>query len=237
MLKNGKSLLLAAAVCVWAAAAVSAAEPVAPGAAAPSAEAGPFTLPPLPYGEAALSPFISTETVQYHYGKHHKTYVAVLNKLTAGKPEADRTLEELVKTVPAGPLYNAAAQVWTHTFYWNSLKPNGGGEPSGDLAAAIARDFGSYAKFRDQFSQAGVSLFGSGWAWLVLDNGKLKVVQTSNAENPMRQGQTPLLVVDVWEHAYYIDYRNVRAKYVDTVIDHLLNWGFAEANFAKAGKP
>jgi Fe-Mn family superoxide dismutase len=223
MSNNGKSLLLAAALCVWAAAASSAAEPVAPGAAAPKTKTGQFVLPPLPYVEGALSPFISTETVQYHYGKHHKGYVTVLNNLTAGKPEAGWTLEELVKTVPTGPLFNAAAQVWNHTFYWNSLKPNGGGEPSGDLAAAIARDFGSFEQFREQFAQAAGSLFGSGWVWLVLDNGKLKVAQTSNADNPLRQGQTPLLTLDVWEHAYYIDYRNARPKYVEAFWK-LVNW-------------
>jgi Fe-Mn family superoxide dismutase len=199
--------------------------------------AAPFTQPPLPYDQGALAPFISAETMQYHYGKHQKGYVDILNKLVAGKPEAGRTLEELVKAAPAGPLFNASAQVWNHTFYWNSLKPNGGGEPSGKVAEAIKRDFGSYAQFREQFAQAATSLFGSGWAWLVLEDGKLKVVQTSNADNPMRRGQTALLVLDVWEHAYYIDYRNARAKYVAAAIDHLLNWDFAAANLAKARQP
>ncbi|MCX5795186.1 MAG: superoxide dismutase [Elusimicrobia bacterium] len=198
--------------------------------------AGAFTQPPLPYDQGALAPFISAETMQYHYGKHQKGYVDILNKLVAGKPEAGRTLEELVKTAPTGPLFNASAQVWNHTFYWNSLKPKGGGQPAGDLAAAIKRDFGSFAEFRTQFAQAATSLFGSGWAWLVLDHGQLKVVQTSNADNPLRHGQTALLVLDVWEHAYYIDYRNARAKYVDAVIDDLVNWDFAAANYAQAVK-
>ena len=208
-------------------------------AAACALLAGPvsaFDQPPLPYAEDALAPAVSAETLRFHYGKHHKAYVDVLNKLTAGTPEAGRGLEELVKTAPPGPLFNAAGQVWNHAFYWRSLKPQGGGEPSGALAEAIKRDFGSYAKFREEFARAATTLFGSGWAWLVLDGGKLKVVQTSNADNPLRRGQKPLLVVDVWEHAYYIDYRNARAQYVDACLDHLLAWDFAEANLA-AGAP
>jgi len=222
-------LLLAAALSVAGLGSSLAAE--TPVAATPAPET--FTLPPLPYDLGALAPVISAETMQYHYGKHHRAYVDNLNKLVAGKPEAGRALDELVMTA-SGPLFNNAAQVWNHAFYWNSLKPKGGGEPSGDLAAAIQRDFGSFAEFRSQLSQAAGSLFGSGWAWLVWDNGRLKVTQTSNADNPMRHGQVALLGLDVWEHAYYIDYRNARAKYVDAVIAQLLNWDFAAANYAKA---
>jgi Fe-Mn family superoxide dismutase len=159
-----------------------------------------------------------------------------LNKLVAGKPEASRTIPDIIKTADAGPLFNNAAQVWNHDFYWNSLKPKGGGEPSGDLAAALKRDFGSFAEFRKQFAQAATSLFGSGWAWLALANGIVQVMQTSDADNPMHHKHKPLLVLDVWEHAYYIDYRNARGKYVDAVIDNLLNWDFAAANYAQAVK-
>ena len=135
-----------------------------------------------------------------------------------------------------GPLFNNAAQVWNHTFYWNSLKPKGGGEPAGELAEAVKRDFGSYAKLREELARAAVSQFGSGWAWLVLEDGKLKVVQTANADLPMKHGQTALLTLDVWEHAYYLDYRNARAKHVDVVLDSLVNWDFAAANYARATK-
>jgi Fe-Mn family superoxide dismutase len=214
----------------------SAAEPAASTAGTPQTAAGPFTLPPLPYDQGALAPHISAETVLFHYGKHHKGYVDNLNKLAAGKPEAGRTLQDIIMTAAPGPLFNNAAQIWNHTFYWNNLKPKGGGKPSGDLAAALDRDFGSFAEFRMQFVQAATSLFGSGWAWLVLDQGKLKVVQSSNADNPMRHHQTALLALDVWEHAYYIDYRNARAKYLDALVDNLLNWEFAAANYAAAVK-
>ena len=189
------------------------------------AAAGPFVLPALPYAQDALAPFISAETLAFHYGRHHKAYVENLNKLAAGKPEAE------------GPLFNNAAQVWNHTFYWNGLKPKGGGKPTGDLAAAISRDFGSFEKFREEFSQACQSLFGSGWVWLVWDGSRLKVVQTSNADLPMRHGQKALFVADVWEHAYYIDYRNERAKYVDAVLDHMVNWDWVAANLKSARTP
>jgi Fe-Mn family superoxide dismutase len=211
----------------------AAGEPAAP-ALAPAA--GPFEQPPLPYAKDAMVPWISAETFEYHHGKHQKAYVDILNKLVADKPEAKMSLEEIIMKAAPGPLFNAAAQVWNHTFFWNSLKPKGGGEPTGELAEAIKRDFGSYAKFREEFAKAATGLFGSGWAWLVYDGGKLKVVQTSNADLPMRHGQAALLVIDVWEHAYYIDYRNARAKYVDAVIDHLLNWDFAAANYEQAAK-
>jgi Fe-Mn family superoxide dismutase len=234
MLTRKEFLCLAATLPTLAAALESDAQPAGSPAAAPQTGSGPFALAPLPYDQAALSPFISAETLSFHYGKHHKGYVDNLNKLVAGKPESGRTIQELVMTAAPGPLFNNAAQVWNHTFYWNSLKPKGGGEPSGDLAAALNRDFGSFKEFRTQLAQAAASLFGSGWAWLIQEQGKLKVVQTPNADNPLRNDQTPLLVLDVWEHAYYIDYRNARAKYLDAVIDNLINWDFAASNLASA---
>ena len=188
-----------------------------------------FTLPPLPYDKSALAPHISAETLEFHYGKHHKTYVDTLNKLTEGKPEAEKSLEEIIKS-SEGPLFNNAAQVWNHTFYWSSMKPNGGGQPTGDLLAAINRDLGSVEKFAEQFTQAGATQFGSGWAWLVLENGKLAVTKTPNADLPMKHGQKALLTMDVWEHAYYIDYRNARPKYMETFLKSLINWDFASQN-------
>ena len=191
-----------------------------------------FTLPPLPYDKSALAPHISAETLEFHYGKHHKTYVDTLNKLTEGKPEAEKSLEEIIKS-SEGPLFNNAAQVWNHTFYWSSMKPNGGGQPTGDLLAAINRDLGSVEKFAEQFTQAGATQFGSGWAWLVLENGKLAVTKTPNADLPMKHGQKALLTMDVWEHAYYIDYRNARPKYMETFLKSLINWDFALENLKK----
>jgi len=175
---------------------------------------------------------MSAETFDYHHGKHHQAYVTKLNELTAGKPEANKSLEELIKTTDGG-VFNNAAQVWNHTFFWNCMKPQGGGAPSGALADAITRDFGSFDKFKEAFSQAAATRFGSGWAWLVADGGKLAVVSTANAENPLQQGKTPLLTIDVWEHAYYIDYRNARPKFIETFLAHLVNWDFVAANFAK----
>jgi Fe-Mn family superoxide dismutase len=192
-----------------------------------------FTLPPLPYDKKALAPHISEETLEYHHGKHHKAYVDKLNELLAGKPEADKSLEDVIKGAEAGPVFNNAAQIWNHTFYWSSMKPGGGGQPTGDLLAAITRDFGSVEKFAEQFTQAGITQFGSGWAWLVLENGKLAVTKTPNADLPMKHGQTALLTMDVWEHAYYIDYRNARPKYIDTFLKSLANWDFALANLKK----
>lgn len=191
-----------------------------------------FELPPLPYPKDALAPHMSAETFDYHHGKHHQAYVTKLNELTAGKPEANKSLEELIKTTDGG-VFNNAAQVWNHTFFWNCMKPQGGGAPSGALADAITRDFGSFDKFKEAFSQAAATRFGSGWAWLVADGGKLAVVSTANAENPLQQGKTPLLTIDVWEHAYYIDYRNARPKFIETFLAHLVNWDFVAANFAK----
>ena len=192
-----------------------------------------FELPPLPYPKDALAPLISAETFDYHYGKHHQAYVTNLNAAIAGKPEEKKSLEEIILSSD-GPLFNNSAQVWNHTFFWNSLKPKGGGKPSGDLAQAIDRDFGGFDKFREQFVQAAVKQFGSGWAWLVAEGGKLKITSTSNADLPLKHKQTALFTVDVWEHAYYIDYRNARQKFVEAVVDSLANWDFVGENLKKA---
>ncbi|GAB6067700.1 superoxide dismutase [Fe] [Methylothermus subterraneus] len=187
-------------------------------------------LPPLPYAMDALEPYISKETLEYHYGKHHKAYVDNLNNLIPGTEFENLTLEEIILKA-SGPIFNNAAQVWNHTFYWNSMAPNGGGEPEGKLADAIRRDFGSFEAFKEAFSKAAVALFGSGWAWLVKSGDKLEIVQTSNAGNPLTSGKKPLLTCDVWEHAYYIDYRNARPKYVENFWN-LVNWDFAARNLA-----
>ncbi len=189
----------------------------------------PFTLPELPYAWDALAPHISKETLEYHYGKHHNAYVTNLNNLTDGKPENNKSLETLIKTAK-GPIFNNAAQVWNHTFYWNCLKPQGGGLPEGALLEAINASFESFEEFKTLFTKMAIGLFGSGWVWLVKDeDGTLGIEAMSNAGNPFTNGQTPLLTCDVWEHAYYIDYRNARAKYVETFWN-LVNWEFAAKN-------
>lgn len=188
-------------------------------------------LPPLPYAMNALAPHISQETLEYHYGKHHKTYVDNLNKLIPGTEFESLSLEDTIKK-SSGGIFNNAAQVWNHTFYWNCLSPNGGGEPGGALAEAINKKFGSFAGFKEQFTQCAVTTFGSGWAWLVKNSdGSLELVSTSNAGTPMTEGKTALLTCDVWEHAYYIDYRNARPKYVDSFWN-LVNWDFVTKQFA-----
>ena len=188
-------------------------------------------LPELPYAMDALEPHISKETLEFHYGKHHNTYVVNLNGMVEGTEFADSSLEDIVRGAQ-GPMFNNAAQVWNHTFYWHCLSPNGGGEPTGDLAAAIAASFGSFDAFKEQFSTKAVTLFGSGWAWLVKQaDGSLAIVQTSNAETPLTGDAVPLLTCDVWEHAYYVDYRNARPKYVEAFWS-LVNWNFVAANFA-----
>ena len=192
----------------------------------------PFTLPPLPYPKDALAPHTSAETLEYHHGKHHAAYVNNLNKLLEGKPEANKSLEEIIKTSDGG-VFNNAAQIWNHTFFWSCMKPNGGGKPSGDLAQAIDRDFGSFDKFKEEFSNAAATQFGSGWAWLALSNGKLEVMKTANADLPMKHGKKALLTLDVWEHAYYIDYRNQRPKFIETFLGNLVNWDFALENLKK----
>ena len=193
-----------------------------------------FSLPALPYDKNALAPHISAETLDYHHGKHHQAYVTNLNKLLEGKPEANKSLEDII-TSSEGGVFNNAAQIWNHTFYWSSMKPSGGGQPTGDLLAAINRDFGGFDKFKAAFADAGATQFGSGWAWLVLEKGKLAVTKTPNADLPMKHGQKALLTMDVWEHAYYIDYRNARPKYIETFLKSLVNWDFALENLKKAG--
>ena len=190
-----------------------------------------YELPALPYGKSDLAPHISAETLEYHHGKHHAAYVAKLNELLAG--DSSKSLEELVKTTSGG-VFNQAAQVWNHTFYWHSMKPNGGGAPSGALAEALTKNFGSVQDFVAKFKAAAMGQFGSGWAWLVVGGGKLEIVATSNAGCPLTDGKTPLLTCDVWEHAYYVDFRNARAKYLDVFFDRLVNWDFVAANLAKA---
>ena len=188
-----------------------------------------FKLPPLPWARDALAPHISAETIDFHYGKHHQSYVDKLSGLTDGKPEASQSLEDLVRGSTGG-LFNNAAQVWNHTFFWNSMKPGGGGAPTGALAVALARDLGGIDGFRKNFTEAAKGQFGSGWAWLVKTaDGKLAITTTSNAGCPLRDGDTPLLTLDVWEHAYYIDYRNARPKFIEAFLDHLVNWDFASS--------
>jgi Fe-Mn family superoxide dismutase len=187
----------------------------------------PVTLPPLPYAADALEPHYSKENVELHHGKHHNAYVVKLNEL---KPDAsDAALEQLVKTSD-GAVFNQAAQIWNHTFFWKSMKPKGGGKPTGELAAAIDRDFGSFDNFRKEFINAGMTQFGSGWAWLVVEGGKLKVIKTANADTPLKSGAKALLTCDVWEHAYYPTYKNLRQKFLETFLDQLANWDFAAAN-------
>jgi Fe-Mn family superoxide dismutase len=193
-----------------------------------------FSLPPLPYDKTALAPHISAETLDFHHGKHHQTYVTNLNKALEGKPEASKSLEDIILS-SEGPVFNNAAQIWNHTFYWHSMKPNGGGQPTGDLADAIKRDFGSVEKFAEDFTAAATTQFGSGWAWLAVNKDrKLVVTKTGNADLPMKSGQKALLTIDVWEHAYYIDYRNARPKYIETFLKSLVNWDFALENLKKA---
>jgi Fe-Mn family superoxide dismutase len=197
-----------------------------------------FTLPPLPYPENALAPVISANTLSFHYGKHHKAYLDNLNKLVAGTEYESASLEKII-TDTAGksdktPIFNNAAQTWNHTFYWNGLKPNGGGKPTGRIAQMIESDLGGFEQFKKDFAQAGVTQFGSGWAWLVAEGGKLKLVKTGNADNPLTKGQVPLLTLDVWEHAYYLDYQNRRPDHLAAAIDQLLNWDFANDNLARA---
>lgn len=188
-----------------------------------------FELPKLPYAMDALKPHISQETLEYHYGKHHQTYVTNLNNLVAGKPEESQSLEQIIKT-SSGGLFNNAAQVYNHTFYWNCLAPNAGGDPKGDAAAAINKTFGNFATFKEKFSAAAVTQFGSGWAWLVKNgDGSIAIEQTSNAGCPLTKDQKPVLTCDVWEHAYYIDYRNLRPKYVEAFWN-LVNWDFVNQN-------
>jgi Fe-Mn family superoxide dismutase len=193
-----------------------------------------FTLPPLPYPDNALEPVISANTLSFHYGKHHKTYIDNLNNLVKGTDYESAPLEKIINETAGKAdkvaIFNNAAQTWNHTFYWNSLRGNGGGKPSGRIAQMIDAAFGGYDNFKKEFSATTVSQFGSGWGWLVLDGNALKIVKTGNADVPFTKGQKPLLTIDVWEHAYYLDHQNKRAAYVDAVIDKLLNWDFAAQN-------
>ena len=193
-----------------------------------------FELPPLPWADAALEPYTSAKTISFHYGKHHKAYVDNLNKLVAGTDLDKKSLEDIIKAVASDSsktgVFNNAAQVWNHTFFWHCMKPGGGGKPSGVLAERIDRDFGGYDKFVEQFKAAAVGRFGSGWAWLIDDNGTLKIISTPNADNPLAHGQKSLLTVDVWEHAYYLDFQNRRPDFVQAFLDHLVNWDFVVQN-------
>ncbi len=190
-------------------------------------------LPPLPYPKDALAPHMSAETFEYHHGKHHQAYVTNLNNLIKGTEYENKSLEDIIKTAPAGGIFNNAAQVWNHTFFWNCMKPGGGGTPSGALAEAINKKWGSYDEFKKAFLASAVGNFGSGWTWLVKKpDGSVDIVNTSNAATPLTTADKPLLTIDVWEHAYYIDYRNARPKFVETFLEHLVNWSFAEANYA-----
>lgn len=192
-----------------------------------------FELPPLPYAMNALEPHISAETLEYHYGKHHKAYVDNLNKLIPGTEFEGMSLDEIIMK-SSGGIFNNAAQVWNHTFYWNCMSPNGGGEPKGALAEAIKEAFGSFELFKEKLTQTALTTFGSGWTWLVKNvDGKLEIISTSNAKLPMTERKKALLTCDVWEHAYYIDYRNLRAKYVEGFWD-LINWDFVSENFNNA---
>jgi superoxide dismutase, Fe-Mn family len=197
----------------------------------------PITLPPLPYDESALEPVISAKTLSFHHGKHHKTYVDTTNKLIEGTEYAQLSLEEIVKKAAAQPdkagLFNNAAQVWNHNFYWKSLKPKGGGEPPAELKKLIETAFGSVEALRKELAKNAVEQFGSGWAWLALEGDRLKILKTSNAQNPLTGNAKPLLTIDVWEHAYYLDYQNKRVDHVNAVIDKLANWEFAAENLSR----
>ncbi len=197
-----------------------------------------YALPDLPYDYSALEPHISKTTLEFHHDKHHNKYVNTYNELVKEAGMDDKSIEEVIKAIAGDSsqqkLFNNAAQAWNHTFFWNSLKPGGGGEPSGEVGDKIKADFGSFDKFKEEFSTAASTQFGSGWAWLVLDGGSLKVVKTPNAVNPLVDGQTPLLTLDVWEHAYYLDYQNARAKFIETFLSSLANWDFVKENMAKA---
>lgn len=190
------------------------------------------TLPALPYAKNALAPHISEETLEYHYGKHHQAYVTNLNNLIPGTEFENASLEEIIKKASGG-IYNNAAQIWNHTFFWSCLKPAGGGTPAGALAAAINAKWGSFDAFKDAFTKSAVGNFGSGWTWLVKKaDGSVDIVNMGAAGTPLTTGDKPLLTIDVWEHAYYIDYRNARPKFVEAFLTHLANWDFAAANFA-----
>ena len=204
-------------------------------AANPHIDQMPLKLPSLPYEKDALSPHISANTMGFHYGKHHQAYIDKTNTLVQNTAFAKEPLEEIIKKTAGMPehlaIFNNAAQAWNHGFYWKSMTPKGGGAPTGDLAKKMNADFGSLEKFKKAFADAAVTQFGSGWAWLVINNGTLSVVKTRNADTPLAYGQVPILTIDVWEHAYYLDYQNRRGDYVTAFLEHLVNWNFAEKNY------
>jgi len=193
----------------------------------------PITLKPLPYPLGALAPHMSGETLELHHGKHHRTYVDNLNRLIESTAQANMSLEDIIRG-SEGKVFNNAAQIWNHDFFWNSMTPGGGGPPGGELARRIGDAFGSFEKFSSEFSAAAAGQFGSGWAWLVLRNGQLAITATSNADLPLKHGEQALLTLDVWEHAYYVDHRNQRPRYIQTFLDHLVNWNFVQQNLSKA---
>ncbi len=196
----------------------------------------PFTLSSLPYKQNALAPYISQKTIGFHYGKHHRGYVNKLNNQVANTKYAKMPLEKVIaETVDRSPIFNNAAQVWNHTFYWNSMKRRGGGKPAEKLLKKIVSDFNSFESFKRVFADTAASQFGSGWAWLVFDRGKLRIVKTGNADTPIARGLIPLITIDVWEHAYYLDYQNRRKDYIAAYVNHLINWNFAEKNLERAG--
>jgi Fe-Mn family superoxide dismutase len=196
-----------------------------------------FQLPPLPFSRDGLEPHMSQKTLDFHHGEHHRAYVTTLNKLVRGTGFADRSLEDIIRATAAderqAPIFHNAAQSWNHAFFWQCLRPGGGGEPGSALLQRIERDFGGFSKFKEQFEEAAMGQFGSGWAWLVADGAKLKVTKTANAANPLVQGQTALLACDVWEHAYYLDFQHRRPDFVQTFLDHLVNWDFVARNLAQ----
>lgn len=196
-----------------------------------------FKQPDLPYALGALQPFLHEEQMNYHYNKHQAAYFTNLNKLLEGKPEANTPLKEVIVAAPAGGVFNNAAQAWNHTFFWSCMSPTGGGDPKGDVLKAIDRDFGGYDKFKSEFSDKAAKLFGSGWAWLAMNKqGKLEIMPLSNADTPLKHDAKPILTLDVWEHAYYIDYRNRRPDYLKAFVDHLVNWEYvAELYHAAVG--
>lgn len=197
-----------------------------------------YTLPELPYDYTALEPYMSSDTLKFHHDKHHAKYVDTFNSMIEGTELANHSVEEVIQATFNDPsktgIFNNAAQAWNHTFYWNCMKPNGGGTPTGAVAEKINADFGSFEKFKEELKSAAGTQFGSGWAWLVLENGTLKVTKTLNAENPIAYNQTPLLTIDVWEHAYYLDYQNKRPDYIDAYLNNLVNWDFVSGQMATA---
>lgn len=236
----GQALAASASMLVTSRVAAQAGAPAAADAGTPAAPAAPshpsLSLPPLPYAQNALEPYISGTTLSFHYGKHHKAYFEKTNTLVEGTPLKGKPLEAIVKGSAKGKqhqkLFNNAAQAWNHNFYWQSMKPKSGGAPTGELAQRIDKDFGGYEQFKTLFIQTAVDHFSNGWVWLVLERNKLKIVDTHDADTPLVRGQKPLAVSDVWEHAYYLDYKNLRKDYVTAFVDHLLNWDFVAANLA-----